>query len=144
MSDFIEFNNTILDIHTAKHNFASDVYKIYLTNAAPNKATHTVKADLAEIAAGNGYPALGIAVNISGVTQTAGELSIALAQDEVIIAAGGSIGAFRYAVLYNATHASKPLVCYWDYSTSITLLDGEKLDLNLPAVLITASLTKAA
>jgi hypothetical protein len=107
------------------HNLDADTIKNMLTNGAPNAATHTVKADLTEIGAGNGYSAGGNdtqnATSRSGGTTTVG------ATDIVVTASGGSIGPFRYVAAYNDTPTSPadPLIEYWDYGSSITLLDGE-------------------
>jgi hypothetical protein len=51
------------------------------------------------------------------------------ATDVTITATGGSIGPFRYAVVYNDTPTSpaKPLICWFDYSASTTLLTGENI-----------------
>ena len=48
-------------------------------------------------------------------------------------ASGGSVGPFRYVVIYNDTPAGDPLVAYYDYSSSITLLDGETLTVDFGA-----------
>jgi len=107
------------------HNLDADTLKVYLSNTAPNLATHTVKADLAEISAGNGYAAGG--VDTQNATSRTGAVTSITGVDCVVTAAGGTVGAFRYAVLYNDTPTSPadPLIGYWDYGSAITLQDGE-------------------
>jgi hypothetical protein len=114
------------------HNLNADSLKVLLTNTAP-VATNAVKGDLTEIAAGNGYTAGGVAVATTSYAQTGGVGKLSATADPVITAAGGSIGPFRYAVLYNDTPTSPadPLIGWWDYGSSITLASGESLTVDL-------------
>ena len=95
-----------------------------LCNAAP-AATNAVKADLTEITAGNGYTAGGNTAAVTASAQTAGTYKLVLADPPTWTAAGGSVGPFQYAVLYNDTAANKELIGFWDYGSSITLSAGE-------------------
>lgn len=101
-----------------------DTLKLMLSNTAP-VATNSVKADITEIAAGNGYTAGGEVVSSNG-TRSGG--TVTLDGDQVVwTASGGSIGPFRYVVLYDDTPTSPadPLVSWWDYGSSLTLANGE-------------------
>ena len=104
------------------HNFASNVFKVYLTNDTPSQSADAVKADLAEISAGNNYTAGGASTTIT-ISETTGTTTVSGTQ--VSWTATGSVGPFRYAVLYNDTSASKNLVAWWDYGSSVTLANGE-------------------
>lgn len=114
----------------------NDTLKVYLSNATPNAATHAVKADIAEIAGGNGYTAGGHDTQNDG-SETSGTLTVT-AVDITITASGGSIGPFRWAVLYNDTPTSPadPLISYWDYGTSITLQAGESFVIDFGSSLL--------
>lgn len=138
MASFVKFNNFVQDIGRGVHNLNSNTLKILLTNSAPNAATHAVKADLTEISSGNGYAAGGATVSGSAYSQTSGTGNLT-GTDPVITAAGGTVGAFRYAVLYNDTPTSPadPLMGYWDYGSSITLADGESLTVDLASPILT-------
>lgn len=119
------------------HQLATDSLKVMLSNTAPVVATNQLKADITEIAAGNGYVAGGSSATNS-VSRT-GAVSSVVGVDIVFTAAGGSIGPFRYAVLYDDTPASplKPLIGYWDYGSSITLNDGESFTVDFGASMFT-------
>ncbi|MDR7034485.1 hypothetical protein [Mesorhizobium sp. BE184] len=127
MASFVKFNAFVENVAEKVHNLGADTLKVMLTNTAPS-AANAVKADLTEIAAGNGYTAGGAAATISSSAQASGVYKLVLA-DVVITASGGSIGPFRYAVLYNDTPTSPadPLIGYWDYGSSLTLANGESL-----------------
>lgn len=112
-----------------KHDLGADVLKIMLTNSAP-LSSNTVKANLTDIAAGFGYTAGGTAVTITSSAQTAGLYKL-IGSDVVFTASGGSIGPFRYAALYNDTATNDELIGWWDYGSSITLLTGESLTVDL-------------
>lgn len=105
------------------HNLGSDTLKVMLTNVAP-VAGNTVKANLTEISAGFGYTAGGTQASTSSSAQTTGTYKLVLA-DVTWIAAGGSIGPFQYAELYNDTASNDELIGYWNYGSALTLADGE-------------------
>lgn len=115
------------------HNLGADTLKVLLTNTAP-VAGNSLKGDLTEISAGNGYSAGGTAATISASAQSSGTYKLTLA-DVVFTASGGSIGPFRYADLYNDTPTSPadPLISWWDYASAITLASGESFTVDFDA-----------
>lgn len=121
-----KFNDYTNQLNRAKHDWATHVFKVMLTNTAP-VATNSIKTDLTEIAAGNGYTAGGVVTTVT--LATAAGVSTISGTQVVITASGGSIGPFRYAVLYNDTQTSPvdPLVEFIDYGAAQTLADGESL-----------------
>lgn len=129
MSAFNKFNSFVEAEAEKVHNLGSDTLKIMLTNSAPSSA-NTVKADLTEISAGHGYSAGGTAVTITSSAQSGGTYKL-VGNDVVFTASGGTIGPFRYAVLYNDTAASKELICWWDYASSVTLNDTDTFTVDL-------------
>lgn len=106
----------------------SHTFKAMLSNVAPTPGTNTVKADITEIANGNGYTAGGQALANVTWAETAGGSAIWMfdADDFSWTASGGSIGTFRYIVVYDDTPSSPadPLVGYWDYGSALTITDG--------------------
>ena len=125
-SAYNKFNVFAQDILNAVHNFGSHTFKVMLTNSAP-VATNTIKANITDISAGNGYSAGGSASAMS-VSLATGTAKVT-AGDVTFTASGGAIGPFRYAVLYNDTQSTpvKPLVAWLDYGTNQTINDGESL-----------------
>lgn len=130
MAAFFKFNNFVERLLKGEHQLhaAGHTVKVYLTNATPDAAADDVKADLAEIAAGNGYSAGGVDVQ-NDVSETGGVATVT-AVDVTITASGGSIGPFRYAVLYNDTHASDALIGAFDYGASVTLADTQSITID--------------
>lgn len=124
------------------HDLQNDTLKVMLTNVAPTSAD-SVKADLTDIAAGFGYTAGGHAATVSSSSQTSGTYKLVLAA-VTILAAGGSIGPFRYAALYNDTAANDELIGFWDYGSAVTLADGESLSVNFDGTAGVLTIAKAA
>lgn len=133
MANFNKFNAFVEHLAEKVHNLGSDTLKVALTNTAPSSANSTF-SDITEISSGNGYTAGGTAATISSSSQTSGTYKLVLA-DVVFTASGGSIGPFRYAVLYNDTPTSPadPLIGYWDYGSSVTLADTESFTVDFNA-----------
>jgi hypothetical protein len=127
MASFNKFNAFVEHLAEKVHDLGSDTLKILLTDTAPS-AGDSLKADLTEISAGNGYTAGGPAATASTSAQTSGTYKLVL-DDLTITASGGAVGPFRYFVLYNDTPTSPadPLIGWWDYGSSITLADGESV-----------------
>lgn len=137
MASFNKFNVFVEDLAKKVHNLNSDTLKIFLTNTAPNASTNTAydgttgTTGPAEIAAGNGYTAAGNTAAFSSGAQTSGTYKLVLSDPTTWTASGGSIGPFRYAVLYNSTPAGKNLIGWWDYGSSVTLATGEQFTVDL-------------
>lgn len=133
MAAFNKINTFVEHLAEKVHNLQSDTLKVLLTNTTP-LATNSVKADLTEISAGNGYAAGGVQATVAASAQLSGTYKLTL-DDVVFTASGGSIGPFRYAVLYNDTPTSPadPLIGWYDYGSSITLADTETLTVDFDA-----------
>jgi hypothetical protein len=132
MASFNKFNGFVEALAEKKHDLGADTLKVLLTNTAP-VATNSVKADLTEISAGNGYTAGGNTASVTSSAQTSGTYKLVLGDPATWTASGGSIGPFRYAVLYNDTAASDELIGWWDYGSAVTLADGESFAVDFDA-----------
>lgn len=125
------------------HDLSTGDIKIALTNAAPNVATHTVLADITQLSTGGGYTGGaggGLALSGKSYTESAGTGTF-IASDLVVTASGGSIGPFRYAVLYNNTTTSPAdaLIGNLDYGSALTLADTETLTLDFTTSIFTVA-----
>ena len=123
MASFNKFEDFVEQLGLAVHNLNTHTLSVYLSNAAPSASGDAVRADMAEIANGNGYTTGGIdTLNTWAESGGTGTLTGTKA---VWTASGGSMAAFRYVVLFNDTAASDPLIGWWDYGSALTLLVGE-------------------
>jgi hypothetical protein len=129
---YVKFDQFVEDLVSKVHDLfgtagsTADTLKVMLVNSpAPNGATHKSKGDITEITAQFGYAAGGATATNVGTRSTT---TVSVDGTNVTFTAnGGTVGPFRYAVLYNDTAAApaKPLVAYWDYTTNLQLNDGE-------------------
>ena len=132
MATFNKFNAFTKDVGEGKHNLATHQIRVALTNTAP-VAGNSVLADITEISYTNCSSRL---ATTSSSTQTSGVYKLVLA-DLVLTASGGTVGPFRYVVIYNDTQTSpaKPLIGWYEYpGSSITLASGETLTLDFDQV----------
>jgi hypothetical protein len=124
MPGYKKFSQFVADLANGVHNLGSNALKIALSDVAP-LATNSVFANITEIAAGNGYVAGGAVTSQTSSSQTAGVYSL-LSGAISFTASGGSIGPFRYLVLYNSTPTSplRPLIAWYDYGSEVTINAG--------------------
>lgn len=120
---FNKFNQFVADLTNKVHNLGTDVLKLMLTNVAP-VATNSVKADITEIGAANGYTAGGNQVTQISNGQVGGLETLKL-NGASWAASGGPISPFRYVVLYNSTPGTGPLIGWWDFGATLNISPGQ-------------------
>ena len=139
MASFNKFNCFVQNVAHALHDMqtgTAQVYKVYLSNTAPS-ASNTVYNTPADLAGANGYTAGGVSIGTITGAQTSGTFSFSGATNPAWTASGGSIGPFEYAILYNSTSSTQPLIGWWDYGGAITLTNGNTFTVSLPSPILT-------
>lgn len=124
MAAFNKFNSFVEFLAEKTHNLGSDQIKVALSNTAPT-AANSLLADITEISYTN---CSSRNVTTTSSSQTSGLYKLVLA-NLTLTASGGSVGPFRYIVLYNDTAASKNLIGWYDRGSSLTLADSDFLNI---------------
>lgn len=125
MAAFTLFDQFIEDVYHKVHNLSSDQLKVALTNTLPDTANDAVLADITEISYTN-LSARDFTLVSSG--QTAGAYKLVVA--DLVLTASGSVGPFRYIVIYNDTAASKNLIGWADYGSNWTMGNSDQLTID--------------
>lgn len=135
MATLIKAPNFTKNLAEKVHNLSTDQLKVALTNTSP--ASANLLADIIEV----DYTNLPGSRNLttSSTTQASGVYTLILADLE--LKAFGTLGPFRYVVVYNDTTAGKNILGYYDIGKSVTLASNEKLviDFNQTAGALTIS-----
>ncbi len=127
MATFNKFNSFIEAVYEKKHNLATDQLKVALTNTLPN-AANAVLADITEIA----YTNLSSRnITTTSSSQTAGVYKLIV--NDLTLSATGAVATFRYVVVYNDTATNDELIGYFDYGSSISMVNGESLLIDFSA-----------
>jgi hypothetical protein len=139
MAVFVKYEVFSEDLAEKIHDLNADTLRVLLSNTAPNVATHQIRSSVTELSTANGYTSGG--VDTQNATSRSGGTTSVTGVDFTITASGGSIGPFRYAILYNDTPTSPvdPLIGYWDYGSSITLADTEAITVDFGASMFTVA-----
>ena len=109
---FLPFDGMLLELAKGKSgtliDLMNDTLSIYFSNATPNRATHTVKGDLAEITSKNGYTGM-----VDLVTTSRGIISnkfVIVANDiqwtGSTVTDGTGFGPFRWMNLVSKTSSA--------------------------------------
>lgn len=122
MATFNKFNSFVENLAEGVHNLETGNLTLALTNTAP-VATNTVLANITEIT----YTNLSGSRVLGGKNSAQTSGTYKLTANDVVLTATGSVGPFRYVVLYNDTPTSPadPLIGWYDYGSSVTLANGE-------------------
>jgi len=136
MAVMIFFDCFALDMGEGKHDFAVDTCKVYLSNVAPI-SSNTVYNTPADLATAGGYTAGGESI-LNTWTASGGVASL-LAGANLLWTASSGFGPFRYAILYNFTSSTKPLIAWWDCTGApITIVPGGTFSGTFGAAVLTA------
>jgi len=128
MATFNKINLFSQDLCRGSHNFQSggNTFNAELSNTA-TVATNHLYGDISanEVANGGGYTTGGAAITMSDSSSLGVET--VNAASVTWTGSGGGFGPFRYVTPYNVTTSSplKPLVCWFDYGSSISLNAGD-------------------
>lgn len=136
MATFNKFETFTGDLCVGKvHDLNADLLSVYLSNAVPSASLDSVKADLAEIATGNGYTGPEDTQNTAA--EATGTLTVTGV--DVVINATGAVGPFQYVVYQNDTPAAPldPLIGWWDNGSAVTLANGESFTVDFGASVAT-------
>lgn len=120
-----KFNAFVADVANKVHNLGSDQLKVALTNSAP-VATNTVLANITEISYTNCSTRN---LSLTSSSQSSGTYKLILT--DLTLTASGTVGPFRYVVVYNSTAASGPLIAWYDFGTNVTLGNGDQFVIDL-------------
>ena len=133
MANFNKFYGFVEALAEKKHDLGADTIKVALCNAAnAPTASKAVLADLTTVSTTNLSPLTPTRVSSS---QTGGTYSLVL--QDLTMTASGTVGPFRYIVLYNDTATADDFICWYDYGSEITLNAGETFTLDFGATVLT-------
>lgn len=130
MAAFNKFQSFVEAVTEKKHDLGADQLVVALCAAANAPVnTNTVLANLTQASYTN---CSSRNITTASSAQTSGTYKLTLT-DLTLTASGGTVGPFRYAVIYNDTATNDELVGWYDYGSDITLADGETMLLDFDA-----------
>jgi len=142
MAIFNKLNGFVEHLSEGVHNLGSNQLVVALSNTAPSSESTNPNSTTAACILANvtqvDYTNLS-GTNPRNVTTTSSDQTSGtykLVCSDLVLTANGDVGPFRYVYLYNSTPVSpaNPLIGYYDYGSSITLLNGETLTIDFDQV----------
>ena len=140
MATYTKINDFPEHLCHGVHVIGTHQLELALSNTAPASETNNPTADtngvlanVTQIAYTNLNSPFNLTVSSEG--QTGGTYTLVL-NDFSIDCSGGAAAAFRYVYVFNddpAVAPIDPLICVFDYGSSLTLQDGESLNVDFQA-----------
>jgi hypothetical protein len=133
MATFVLINDWLANM-VENADLESDQFVIALSNTAPGAEGTPPTGDGAGVLA-NVTEVSYVSCSTRNITttsssQTAGTYSLILV--DLVLTSSGTVGPFRYVYVYDdtVTVPADPLICYYDYGSSITLNNTETLTID--------------
>lgn len=127
MATFTKFEPFVENLAEGKHNLGSNQLVVALTNTAPTNTFSTL-SQVTEISYSN---CSSRNITTSTSAQTSGTYKLTLT--DLVLTATGTVGPFRYVVVYDDTSTSDNLIASYDYGSSITLANAETFTIDFDA-----------
>lgn len=114
-----------------------DTFIVALSNTAPGSESTPPTGDgdgvLANVTQISYTNCSSRTLSLASSSQSSGTYTLDFS--DLTLTASGTVGPFRYVYIYDDTPTSPadPLVCYFDYGSSITLASSETLDITFNA-----------
>jgi hypothetical protein len=124
MATFNKFHSFVEALSEKVHNLGADTLTVALTNTAPVN-TNTVLANITQIAYTNIQDGATTGRNLAGVTSAQVSGTYTLDANDLVLTATGTVPTFRYVVLFNQSATNDELIGFYDYGTTVDLLNGE-------------------
>lgn len=127
MATFTKFQPFVENVAEKVFNLGSDQLVVALTNTAPTNTFSTL-SQITEISYTN---CSSRNITTTSSAQTSGTYKLVLA--DLVLTASGTVGPFRYIVIYDDTAASDQLIASYDYGSAITLASGDTFTIDFDA-----------
>lgn len=127
MATFNKFNSFVEALAEKVHNLGADTLTVALTNTAPS-AANTQLSDITQINYTNVSSR-----TLASVTSAQSSGTYTLDAADLVLTASGTVPTFRYIILYNDTATNDELIGYYDYGSSVDLLNGETFTITFDA-----------
>jgi hypothetical protein len=108
-------------------NCGTDQFVVALSNTLPVNTNATL-SQITEIS----YTNLS-SRNLTTASSSQSGGTFSLDFNDLVLTASGSVGPFRYVVIYDDTVTGDPLVAWFDYGSSITMANGDTFTLTFNA-----------
>ena len=133
VATFHKFDCFVADVANHVHNLGADALFVMLAKVQP-VVGNTIKANITQPVAGNGYTTDGNAATLVSSVQAAGLYKLILNDPALWTAGPAAMDTCQWAVLYNSTPGAGPLIGWWDYGVVITLNVGDTFFTDFSAV----------
>lgn len=127
MATYNKFNSFTEKVAEKVFNLGSDTLTVALTNTLPT-SSNSVLTDITQISYTNLSSRV---ITTTSSSQTSGVYKLVL--QDLTLTASGSVGPFRYVVIYDDTASNDDLIAWFDYGSSITMSTGETFLLDFDA-----------
>lgn len=127
MASFTKFQPFVENLAEKVFNLGSDTLKVALTNTAPTNTFSTL-SQITEISYTN---CSSRTLTTSSSAQSSGTYKLVIA--DLVLTASGTVGPFRYIVIYDDTATNDELIAYYDYGSALTLNNLDTITLDFSA-----------